>query len=286
MLKISIIEFEKKSVFFINSFLIIIMILFLLLNINIKYFFYFDIILTLFLSYFFFKKSKKLAKYLILTNIFIFFYFLYPIISEFLYLIFLEESYLFILFYNFCLAFIFLVFSSFHKSFIKNLKSFNFKIFLVTIILGIFLGFCFYFVKEPVPNNILFDINQSNYLLKTIFFTLSLSLSEQMIFSGFLFNVYSNLTNKVESFYQVSTIFVLFHLLRFENLVLSYFYNFNLNYLYLMFLYYIFLFIFMLICLYFFSFSFKKNKGNFLYPVIIHFFTDFTLILLINLFGV
>jgi membrane protease YdiL (CAAX protease family) len=285
MYKISILDLEKKSVFFINSFLIILMTIFFLFEIKTVYFFYFNILLTFILSYIFFKKSKKLAKYLIITNMFIFFYFLYPLIASFLYEILGEQSYIYILLYNILLAYIFLVFSGHHKDFLKNINKSNIKIFSLVGLISIGYGLFFYLVKEPVPINLIFDTSTSMYLIKVFAFTFILALSEQIIFAGFLYNIYKQLTHKKEAIFQVATIFVLFHLLRFENLVRNYFINFNSNFLFLLTLYYVFLFLFMITALYFYDFKSKKYSGNFLYPLTLHFITDTTLFVLIIIIG-
>lgn len=285
MFNLTTLELEKKSVFFINSSLIILMVIFFLYQIPTVYFFYLNIFLTFVLSYIFFKKSKKLSKYLIITNMFIFFYFLYPNVATYLYELFGEESYSFILLYNILISYIFLLFSGHHKDFLKNIKNFNIKIFGIIILIGYVLGLFFYFVKEPVPIQILFNPVMPNYFIKTTIFTLVLALSEQIIFSGFLYNMYKQLTTKREAIYQVSTVFVLFHLLRFENLITAYIKNFETTFLLLIAAYYILLFFFMVIALYFYDFKSKKNSGNFIYPLTLHFITDLTLFILIKAFG-
>ncbi|MFW6285691.1 MAG: hypothetical protein ACOC16_00810 [Nanoarchaeota archaeon] len=265
---------EKKLIFYINSILILLMIILFLFNIEIKYFFYINVLLTLVLSFIFFQKSKRVSKYLILTNLFIFFYFLYPIIAEYLYNLLGNESYIFILFYNVLIAYLFLTFSGMHKTFLGDIKKTNLKVILLTILIGSVLGFFFFLVREPVPNTLLsssFDV--------LIFYTLLLALSEQIIFSGFLYNIYKKLNNQHEAYFQVATIFVLFHLLRFENLIITYFRNFDVLYLYLITMYYILLFIFMITALYLYNFKYKHYRGNFVYPVLLHFVTDLILFL-------
>lgn len=285
MFDIRTIDIERKSVFFINSSLIVLIIIFFLFNIPTSYFFYFNIILTFILSYIFFKRSKALSKALIITNIFIFFYFLYPSISSYLYALLGEESYMFILFYNILLAYIFIVFSSEHKHFLKNIKKTNFKILGIVILIGLLFGLLFYFVKEPVPLNSLFNPIDPSYIQKVAFYTIVLAISEQIIFSGFLFNTYKKLTHQKEAYFQVAVIFLLFHLLRFQNLLQTYIRNFDSYFLILMILYYALLVIFMLTALYFYNFKSKKYEGNFIYPVILHFVTDFTMFILIKIFG-
>ncbi len=279
----NIFRIEKKSIYIINFVLILLVILSFLFSINIKYFFYFDLILTFFLSYFFFKRSKKLAKKLIITNLFIFFYFLYPNIAEFLYQLLGIESYIFIIFYNILISYLFLFFSDEHNKFLGNIKKTNLKFLLIIILIGIIFGFLFYFIREPIPSIFSLFINNSffqNTIIFLLFNSFIVALSEQMIFSGFLFNTYRNLTSKSNAIIQTSFIFILFHILRLKILINYYFREFNSNFLFYLIGYYIFLFIFMITVLYFYSFKSKKYEGNFIYPVILHFITDFSLFLL------
>ena len=276
----NLLDFEKKSIFLINFLMILIVILFFLFNISLKYFFYFNIMITFFISYFYFKKSKKLSKKIIVTNLFIFFYFLYPKISNYFSEIFGSDNYIYIIFYNIIIAYLFLEFSDTKKKLIKNINKFNFKILLIVILLGTVFGFLFRLVKEPIPS--IFTSNSiisGHYILFLIFSSFVVAFSEQMIFSGFLFNIYSSLTKKYDAYFQVGIIFVLFHLLRFEVLVKHYYTNFNEFYLIYITLYYCLLFIFMITSLYLYSFNSKKYKGNFIYAVILHCVTDLSLFL-------
>lgn len=277
----NILDFEKKSIFLINFFLVVLVTTFFLFDWNLEYFFYFNIIMTFILSFFYFKRSKKLAKTLIVTNMFIFFYFLYPKLSYFLEALFGSESYIFIMFYNVLIAFLFLSFSGYKKTFLRDLKKFNFKVFLLILIIGLFYGFLFALIKEPVPSLFLDITNKGflNIMTFLIFNSFIVAFSEQMIFSGFLFNVYEDLSSRFDAFFQTSILFVMFHLLRFKILISHYYTNFTSWFLLYISLYYIFLFCFMLSCLYFYSFKGKKYSGNFLYPVIIHFIADFSLFL-------
>jgi len=284
MLNIKTIDLEKKSVFFINSLFVVLITIFFFLDINLSYFFYILIGTTFILSYLFFKRSKNVSKYLILTNIFIFFYFLYPKVAEFLYLMFGTESYLFVLFYNILVAYIFLAFSGFHKTFLNNIRKFNIKIAGLVVIIGILFGILFYFIKEPIPLG-LFNPLAPDFYSKVIFFTLMLGISEQIIFSGFLFNIYSKLTHKKEAMFQVAILFFLFHILRFEQLINTYIENFGSWFIFAIIGYYVLIVLFMLTCLYLYSFTAsKKHKlvwhGNFVYPVILHFVTDLVLFLI------
>lgn len=273
-------DFEKKSVFIVNFILIFLIIIFFLFKYELKYFFYFDVILTFILSYIFFKKSRKLAKMIIVTNMFIFFYFLYPLVADFLTKLFAAESYVFIIFYNLFISYLFLSLSGYHSSFSESLKKFSVPIFLIILIYGICFGLFFHLIKEPVPALFLEVSNQGstfNLISFLLFNSFLIAFSEQMIFSGFLFNVYKNLTTKVDAYFQVAVIFVMFHILRFETLLNYYFTNFKNFYIFYLSSYYILLFLFMLTALYLYSFQGKKHKGSFYYPLALHFGADFGL---------
>jgi membrane protease YdiL (CAAX protease family) len=256
-------------------------ILSMLYNISLKYFFYFNILTTLILSFYYFKKSRKLAKYLIVTNLFIFFYFLYPNIAWFFTEIFNSSSYVFIVFYNILIAFIFLSLSGHKEDLLGNFERFKPKVFLVILLLGTVFGLLFTVIKEPIPAlfTSVIDNSEASLLGFILFSSFLVAFSEQIIFSGFLFNVYSKLTSKKDAIYQVSIIFVLFHLLRFEILVKHYYVNFTDLFLLYLFAYYIMLFVFMTTALYLYSFKSKKYSGNFFYPVALHFAADFSLFL-------
>jgi membrane protease YdiL (CAAX protease family) len=276
-------DFEKKAIFLINFLLVVSVIIIFYLQLPMKYFFYSDIFLTLILSYLFFIKSKKLSRILIITNIFIFFYFLYPEVANFLYNLLGTQSYLFILLYNVSIAYFFLFLSGYHKKFYGDLSKMSLKVFFVVFILGIFLGLLFFWVKEPIPS--FFSSVSNKGLLSSILFLLGSSFvvafSEQIIFSGFLFNIYKNLTNKTDAIFQVSLIFVSFHLLRFKNLIDTYYLNFPTHFILYLIIYYILLFLFMNIALYLYSFEIKykgkEYKGNIFYPILLHLVTDFSL---------
>ncbi len=275
----SIFFIEKKSVFLINFLLIILVILSFIYDISLQYFFYFNVVITFFLAYFFFKHSKKLAKMLIVTNMFIFFYFLYPKVSVFFSEIFGAESYIFIIFYNILIAYLFLLFSGQKEGFRGNLKKINFLIVGIVILIGLSFGLFFTLIKEPIPTifTTFGEDNNFEILRFLLFSSFLVAFSEQMIFSGFLFNVYQNLNSKHDAFYQVAIIFVMFHLLRFEILVKHYYANFSNMYIFYIGAYYLLLFAFMLTALYLYSFKTEKYEGNFIYPVILHFMADFGL---------
>lgn len=261
------------------------MIFFLYFNIPVKYFFYINMTSTITISYFFFKRSRLLSKSLILTNMFIFFYFLYPYIADFLFFLFESQSYLYILFYNILIAFIFLEFSSNRDEFLKNIKSVNLKLILCVFILGLFFGTLFYISKEPVPIS-LFNPKSSDYFVKIIIFTLILSISEQMIFSGFLFNTYKKLNTSSIAMTQTTIFFVMFHLLRFENLIISFIRYSDSFFLFNMIFYYILLGLFMITAIYLYNLNSSKYKGNIIYPIILHFITDLTIFVLIKFIGI
>lgn len=276
----SIFLLEKKLVFLINFFLVLLMIMTFLFDIDVSYFFYFNILITIVIGYIYFKKSKKLSKTLILTNLFIFFYFLYPTVASYLTKLLGSQSYLFILFYTILLSYIFLFLSNRHRDFLGNLSKWNFKIAGISFLVGISFGFLFYLIHEPVPTLFVNFVENGTIVEFFKFIILSsfiIALAEQMIFSGFLFNSYKELTSKWDAFFQVGIIFVCFHLLRFEVLVKHYFTNFSDFYLFFITAYYVLLFLFMVSALYLYSFKTKKYEGNFTYPVLLHFGADFGL---------
>jgi len=274
-------EFEKRSIFHINFIFVILVILSLLYKISLKYFFYLNILITIILSYYYFKKNQDLAKYLIITNLFIFVYFLYPDIAWFFTELFNSSSYVFIVFYNIIIAFTFLTLSGHKEDLLGNFKKFNPKTFFSILLLGTVFGLLFTIIKEPIPALFTEVINSqtSSLIGFLIFSSFLVAFSEQMIFSGFLFNIYKKLTTRKDAIYQTSIIFLLFHLLRFEILVKHYYVNFTDLYLVYLIGYYILLFVFMMTALYLYSFKSKKYSGNFFYPVALHFAADFGLFL-------
>lgn len=280
-------NFEKKSVFYVNFFLVLLIVIFFIFKIPLSLFFYFDIVLTFILSFLFFKRSRKVAKFLILTNMFIFFYFLYPQFSNFLYNLFGDNSYFIVLFYTLFLGFIFILLSGFSKTFMGKIKKFDFKFAGIIVLMGFILGFFFYMVREPVPQ-VFIDFTKKGIFNLISFLTINsfvVALAEELVFVGFLFNVYNKLTTKVDAIFQTSLIFTMFHLLRFHNIIIYYFENFRQYYIFYSSMYYILLFSFMVLALYLYSFKGKKKSGNFLYPVILHLITDLILFLLYILFG-
>ena len=160
-----------------------------------------------------------------------------------------------------------------------DFRKFNFKLFLLIILLSIFFGFLFALIREPIPA--MFESIFRKGFWKALFFlagsSFVVAFSEQIIFTGFLYNTYSKLTSKYDAGIQVSILFVMFHILRFKILVNYYHTVFSGAYLFYLLLYYLFLFVFMITCIYFYSLNSKKYKGNFFYPVTIHFITDFSL---------
>ncbi len=229
-------------------------------------------------------KSFKMGSHRIL--LFIFFYFMYPVVADYLSKFFGMDSYLYILFYTIFISYVFLVFSGNHKTFLGGIKKFDLFLFLAILLLGIFFGFLFFLIKEPVPTFIidLFSSGDLIGLLNFLFFSsFMIAIAEQMIFSGFLFNSYKNLTSKYDAYFQTSIIFVMFHLLRFQILVEHYYVYFSDWYLLFIVLYYVFLFLFMTTALHLYSFNGKKYSGNFFYAVALHFAADFGLFLFYSL---
>jgi membrane protease YdiL (CAAX protease family) len=283
MLKESLtLKIEKKLVFLINLLMILLIITFFQFNWDLQYFFYFNVIFTLIVSFIYFKKSKSLSKELILTNMFIFFYFLYPNVAWFFTALFKNESYIYILFYTIIVSYVFLILSGEHKKFVKNIYSIKSSLIFISLLLGFFFGFLFFLIKEPLPNLFL-DILSEGTFMQTFIFLIAVSfliaLSEQMIFSGFLYNSYKKLSSKKFAFIETSTIFVLFHFLRIEILYNYYKFQFPDFFIFYLLAYYFLLFFFMIVALYLYSLSGKNYKGSFLYPVILHFGADLGLFL-------
>ncbi len=267
---------ERRSVFLINFFLIFIILFFFLYDISVMYLFYFILIFTSVLSYLYFRKSKSLARALITTNLFIFFYFLYPFIALFMHEIFESFWYIFIIFYHILIGYLFLVLSGNSKNLLGNIEKFSSKVFLLVLLCGIVFGFLFFLVGEPISQEILKGEGMNSQVISFIILSSFLvAFSEQMIFSGFLFNTYKGLSPRYHAFYQTAIIFVLFHSLRFEVLFEAYFKSFGELFLLYIFLYYVLLFFFMISALYFYSFKHKEVEGNFIYPLCLHFLTDF-----------
>jgi hypothetical protein len=257
-----------------------------IIDLSLSYFFYVNVIGTIILSYIFFKRSKILSKALILTNMFILFYFLYPNIESFLYELMGTRSFFYILFYNIFIATVFIFFSGLHKTFLGDYKKLNVKILSFAIFISFFIGFAFFLIKEPVPPNFVNFSEPIFIALRGIIFSsFVVALSEQMIFLGFLYNTYTKLSSKKDSIYQVAVIFVMFHMLRFENLIAFYKANFGDLFMIFIILYYLFLFLFIMISIHFYTLKGKKYTGNFIYPLAIHMVADFTLFFMYYLRG-
>ena len=270
---------EKRSVFLINFFLILFILFFFLYDISVMYFFYFILVFTSVLSYLYFRKSKSLARSLITTNLFIFFYFLYPFIALFVYEVFGKLWYVFIFFYHILIAYLFLVLSGNSNKLLGNTEKFSLRIFMLVLLCGVVFGFLFFLVGKPISHEILNGASANIEVLGFIVLSSFLvAFSEQIIFSGFFFNTYKGLSSKYHAFYQTAMIFILFHFLRFEVLFEAYYKSFNELFLSYIILYYVFLFFFMILALYFYSFRHEKLDGNFIYPLSFHFLTDFVLL--------
>ena len=267
---------EKRSVFLINFFLILFIIFFFLYDVSVMYFFYFILVFTSVLSYLYFRKSKSLARALITTNLFIFFYFLYPFIELFVYEIFESFWYILVIFYHILIAYLFLILSGNSKRLLGNIEKFSSKVLVLVLMCGIIFGFLFFLIGEPISQEILKGKSVNSQVIWFIILSSFLvAFSEQMIFSGFLFNTYKGLSSRYHAFYQTAIIFVLFHLLRFEILFEVYYKSFGELFSLYIILYYVLLFFFMISALYFYSFRHEKFEGNFIYPLCLHFLTDF-----------
>lgn len=276
---------EGELVFLVNFLLILLVMFFINNNWDMSYFFYLLMGVTFIFGFVFFKTSKDITKSLILTNLFIFFYFLYPFFSEFFSVFFNVGGFFFVLFYNIIIAFIFILFLGEQRNFIGDIKRTSFGILFLTLFSGIFFGGVFYLIDEPIPLELfgfVSDFDLLGFFVFVAFFSLMIAIGEQMIFTGFLYNVYSKLTSKWNAFIQVALLFSLFHALNLDKII-EHFGGDGVNSMIFIFLYFIFLFIFMLLALMLYTFRWKKYNGNFLYPVLFHFVVDFILFTLILL---
>lgn len=270
---------EKRLVFYINLFLIILVSSVIFLSLDMSTFFYINIFVTFFLSLLFFKKSKKLSRTLIITNMFILFYFFSGIVIPFLFRLFDNVSYYYLLFYNLILGVCFLFFSGKMRSIYESLKNFKLSILFLTFMVGFMLSFLFIFFREPVSGQIL-DVYATDFLVSVLLiasFAFLVGLSEQIIFSGFLYQTYLDLTNENEAKIHTSIMFVLFHLLGFAG-ILRYYEGIvgSLSWFYIL-GYLVSLGVFMYVALYFFSFKSKNYSGNIVYAVGLHFSVDLIL---------
>lgn len=249
------------------------------MQISLSYFFYINIILTLFLAYLFFKKQKEISKLIMITNLYIFFYFLSPGISSFLFDYLGSSSQFLTLFYILVLSFIFLIFSGFQKSFLGAVGKLNFALSFLVVLLGAVFGLGFILLQEPV-GALLYDISTTDTLISL--FSLAsiaflIALSEQLAFSGIFFNAYKKVISEHKAKLFIAALFVLFHFLKFDilsqhyALVSPYFSPFYLTG------YYLLLFFFMYIALQLYTLKSDRYKGSFLYPLLLHFVTDFFL---------
>jgi len=249
-----ILSIEKKGLFYINFLLIVFVIISFTLKIPLKYFFYFDIILTLIISYLYFLKSKKLSKILIITDIYIFFIFLLPFIEGFLFQLFYFSSYYIRVFYNLFVTYLFINFSNTEKR-VFRVDKLSWKKTFYIFIFSIFMGFLFFLVKEPAPP-ILYEFvkhNTLDNLSSLVLNSFLVALSEELMMIGIFYLSYKQLTNSLNAKFQAALIFVMFHIIRFSNIVKFYFINFRSYYLVYSIVYYFLLFIFMVFALHFFE---------------------------------
>jgi len=222
-----------------------------------------------------------LSKELILTNMFILAYFLSTGIILFLFELFQTQNFLYILFYNILLVIIFLNFADIFKKTMGELKKFKFSLFFVMIIVGLVFGILFMLTNEPVSGSILDVYSDSLFMsiLKLLAVALFIGVSEQLIFSGFFYNMYSKITTPETAAIYSAFLFALFH---FTNVLLLFGFYLRSDifsaYLFSA-IYFVLLFIFMLTAIYFYRIDSKKYKGNILYPIMLHFATDFFLFL-------
>ena len=273
------ISFEKNSVFLVNLFLVFFFMFSLMNGNSASFFFYLNVILTIILSYIFFNKSKLISKYLILTNMFLLFYFLSPQVTLFLFDLFQVNSYFILVMYNLFLASIFIFFSGNHKTFFGRIKDVSPSILLSTVLVGFFFGILFVFIQEPVSGSIL-NVFTGSLFVSVISITLMaflIAFSEQLIFSGFFYNIYSKTASKDLAVIYSASLFVIFHFLRLSTIGVYYFDKYGPMSEFFILMYYMFLFSFMFSALYLYRFKSKGMEGNFVYPVTLHFVADIVL---------
>ncbi|MFP4402022.1 MAG: hypothetical protein ACLFPL_02225 [Candidatus Nanoarchaeia archaeon] len=272
-----------RGVFFLNFLFVVAMILIFYFQLELKYFFYGVIITTFIFSYLTFSKYRKFSKGIILSNLFIYFYFLYPYIAEFFSQINPQLTNYILILYTLFLALILLEFLGKKNEVLQTIYNVNFKRLLQICLFAIPFGILFYLVGEPIPREI-FSIDSSliNTILHALFVAFLIGVSEQFLFTGFVHNMYSTMTSKVDAQIQTSILFVLFHMLRIKVIMGSFVLMYN-QFAYLMILcYFLALFIFMNISIYLFRGS-KHFKGSIVYSVLFHTLVDFILILTVIL---
>lgn len=275
---------EERGIFFINFCFVIAMILIFYFQLNLEYFFYFLMGTTFLVSYLTFKEKKSFSKGIILTNLFIFFYFLYPYIAVFTSTILGYQSTYALIFYTLLLAYLFLEFLGKKEEVLESIRSMRIKPFLYILLIGIFLGQLFYFAGEPIPSQFVKYEHPNLIVVIVEIFILSflIGLSEQLLFTGFVFNTYTSMTREIDAQIQTSLLFIAFHMLRIKALVYAFIIEYgSLAYMYLS-IYFIALFIFMMIAIGFYRGMKGHFKGSIGYAILFHTFVDFVLILMVT----
>lgn len=271
----------ERGVFIVNFFFVISMIISFYFNYSSKYTFYTLIFTTLLLSYVMFKKHRKFSKGIILTNLFVYFYFLYPYVGNFTYELFSEASNYILILYTLFLAYLFLEFLGKRLEVLSSIFNTKFQYLALSLLFAFLFGILFYFVGEPVPFSLFTQSSSLSILIvQILLFSFLVGISEQLLFTGFLYNTYSSMTRPIDAQIQTSLLFVAFHMLRIEVITESFLVQFiELAYVYI-FLYFLALFVFMNVSILLFR-GFKKIKGSFTYSVIFHTIVDSTLIILV-----
>ena len=281
-------KFSKKNIllerglFFINFCFVITMIVIFYFNLKLEYFFYTLIISTLIISYVTFTKYKTFSKGIVLTNLFVYFYFLYPYIAEFTTNLIGSQSAYILILYTLLLAFILLEFLGKKEHVLRTIYDLKFKGILGVFALALVFGTVFYVAGEPIPTQILEEAPQSLIIIILHIFFLSflIGVSEQLLFTGFLYNTYSTMTRAIDAQIQTALLFVSFHMLRIKAVVSSFMIQYGPLAETYIFLYFCFLFVFMNISILLYR-GCSWFKGSFAYSVIFHTIVDFTLISLI-----
>lgn len=279
----SIFDLEKNSLYMMNMLLVLLVMITTFYNISFKFFFYFTVFATFFLSYFYFKKSKDLTKFFILSNLFILFYFLSQGVSYFLFDLFNMRSYMLIFLYNITIVFIFLIFSGLIKNYLEGIKNIKISLLLIVFLFGFIFGFLFFLIKEPVIGSFL-DVSSTSLLYSIsllAFNSFMIGFIEQSTFGGFFYNMYKKFFSKSKSMHYTAILFALFHLANIVFLIEHYKSYLGINFSFLGILAYGFLlYIFMYFAIYLYTLKGKKYTGCIVYSIILHFCADFSLFLL------
>ncbi len=275
---------EERGLFFINFCFVIMMILIFYFQLNLEIFFYILMSVTFVVSYLTFKNRRSFSRGIILTNLFIFSYFLYPYIAVFTTTILGYQGTYALILYTLVLAYLFLEFLNKKEEVLESIRYMGIKPFLYILLIAIFLGQLFYFAGEPIPSQFVKYEHPNIIVIIVEIFILSflIGLSEQLLFTGFVYNTYKTMTREIDAQIQTSLLFIAFHMLRIKALVYAFIIEYgSLAYMYLS-IYFLALFVFMMISIGFYRGMQGRFKGSIGYSILFHTFVDFVLILMVT----